>query len=455
MPDSLPVLVVGAGISGLICAYALRRAGVDAHLYEASSQAGGLIQSERQDGFLLELGPQSFTPTPAIRQLCAELAIQDEIVEAPAKAPRFVFHQGRLEQVPLGPQTFFLSSFVGLGTKWTILRDLLGKSSPPSEEESIATFVRRKFSADLLQKLVGPFVSGIYAGDPEKLSLRASFPQLHQAETEAGSVIRGTIRAAKRNRQSGQSQTRTIENFRGGTQTLVKNLKDNLGNALHLSAPITGLEPAKGGFTITARVDGAARVLRAENVVLALPTNAAASLLAADSPDLGSILEEIEYAPIAVVSLGYRLSDVGHDLQGFGFLVPRSAGLQILGSVWNSSLFPGRAPDGYSLITSFVGGATNPAAVQLGDALVNPVHAELTPVLRISTPPVFSRVTSYERAIPQYNLGHLARVKALEKGSAQIPGLFLTGNYLHGPSVGACVEQAQTVAAAVLKRLKS
>src|SRR5262249_19628845 len=157
-------------------------------------------------------GPQSFTTTPAIRQLCRELAIESEIVEAPAGAPRFVFHDGRLQPVPLSPPAFVASPFVGLGTKWTILRDVLGNSRPPTEDESIAALARRKFSAELLEKLVGPFVSGIYAGDPEKLSLRASFPQLYQAETEAGSVIRGAIRAAKRSRDSGASPRRTIEN---------------------------------------------------------------------------------------------------------------------------------------------------------------------------------------------------------------------------------------------------
>src|SRR5262249_11579115 len=258
MPDSLPVLVAGAGISGLVCAHTLRRAGVDAHVFEASNHVGGLIRSERQDGVLLELGPQSFTATPAIRQLCRDLKIASEIVQAPRGAPRLVLHNNRLVRVPLSPPAFFSSSFVGLGTKWTILRDVFGSSTPPPEDESIAAFVRRKFSAELLEKLVGPFVSGIYAGDPETLSLRASFPQLHQAETETGSVVRGAMRAAKRSRQAGQAQRRTIENFRSGMQTLVNKLEQDLGTALHRNARITHLASAKGtrAFEVTAKING-------------------------------------------------------------------------------------------------------------------------------------------------------------------------------------------------------
>jgi len=459
MADSLPALVIGAGISGLACAYALQQAGVEVQVLEASERPGGLIRSERRDGFLLELGPQSFSGTAALRRLCLDLGIESQVQEAPARAPRFVLLDGALKPVPLSPPAFFASSFVGAGTKWALVRDIFGKTSPPPEEESIAAFARRKFSAELLDKLVGPFVSGIYAGDPEKLSLRGAFPQLYEAEKAAGSVVRGAIRVAKQSRKPGEPrERRTLESFRDGNETLVHALAEKLGDALHLQTCVSAIHRSSDGaaFAVEAAVDGKPQSFSAHSVILALPTNGTAALLSGMAPDLASALQGIAYAPVAVVSLGYRKGDVGHNLDGFGFLVPRSAGWQTLGSVWNSSLFAGRAPEGHALLTSFVGGATNPGAARLAAVeLVELVHREMAPVLRLTQPPAFSHVTPYERAIPQYNLGHPARVEALEKLPERAPGLFLTGNYLHGPAVGACVEQAQAVAKQVAARAKS
>lgn len=449
--------MIGAGVSGLACAYALRKTGVEAQVFEKSEQPGGLIRSARQGGFLLELGPQSFSATEPVRRLCQELGIASQVVEAPARAPRFVLVDGALRAAPLSPFSFFFSSFVGAGTKWTLLRDIFGKSTPPANEESVSAFTRRKFSQELLEKLVGPFVSGIYAGDPEKLSLPAAFPQLHEAESKARSVVRGAIRAARRNRQPGQRRS-TLQSFANGNDTLTQALAEKLGGALHLGARVTALchQPGSSPWTVRIVTDGGEHTLYAQNVVLALPTNASAQLLSGLSNNLASALTGIAYAPVAVVSLGYRRADVGHNLDGFGFLVPRSAGLQTLGSVWNSSLFPARAPEGQVLLTTFVGGATNPEAVSLGaEALTGLVHRELAPILRLAQLPAFSHVTAYERAIPQYNLGHLERADLLENAGDSFPGLFLTGNYLQGPAIGASVEHAQSVAARLAARLKS
>src|SRR5712672_3016518 len=189
MTAHVPVLIVGAGISGLVCAYALRKSGIDAQLVESSSRPGGVITSVYHDGFLLELGPQSFSSTPALCTLCDELGLSSELLHAPPRAPRYVLIEGKLRPVPLSPPAFFMSSLIDVQTKWALARDILGKSSPPNADESVAAFIRSKFSPPLLDRLVGPFVSGMYAGDPERLSLRSAFPQLHEAEKAAGSIV--------------------------------------------------------------------------------------------------------------------------------------------------------------------------------------------------------------------------------------------------------------------------
>ena len=450
----IPAVVVGGGISGLVCAYELRKAGVDAHLLEASPRAGGVIHSERREGYLLELGPQSFSGTPPLRALCAELGIEADLVQAPTRAPRYVLVDGELRAVPLDPPALLMSSLLSAATKRSIARDLFGKSQPPEQDESVASFVRRKFSAELLDRLAGPFISGIYAGDPERLSIRSAFPQVYEAEKAAGSVIRGLKRARKT--EKGDPQQPALLSFREGNEMLVRALSARLGAALRLRAEALEVKrgPAAKGFALKIRAANQEETITTDHLLLATPTDVAGRLLRGLDPGFEPLLSAIEYTPVAVVSLGYRQSQVGHSLDGFGFLVSRSAGLRVLGTVWNSSLFPGRAPQGHVLLTSFAGGATDPRAVTLSaENLVSLVHGEIARVLALSHAPAFSNVAMYPRALPQYNLGHSDRLTAIEKLRGESPNLWLAGNYLQGPSIGACIEQSQAVAGKVLSRV--
>ena len=452
MPSHSQALVIGAGISGLVCAYFLRKSGVDAQILESSSRPGGVIRSERRDGYLLELGPQSFSGTPRLSELCRDLGIMNELLVAPPRAPRFLLLDGQLKPAPLSPPAFFVSSLFSASTKWSILRDLFGQNAPPDSDESVAAFVRRKFSAELLDKLVAPFVSGIYAGDPEKLSLRSAFPQLHEAERTTGSVIRGMMRSAKSSRSKDAPKQRpTLQTFRDGNETLIKALATSLGPSLRTEVKVTEIRRSNVGqstkYDVSLTANGSAGQITAARLILAAPTIVAAPLLNNLHPGFASALAPIEYASVAVVSLGYKISSIAHSLDGFGFLIPRSSRLRTLGTVWNSSLFPNRAPDGYALLTSFIGGATDAHALTLSpNELVALVHREIASVMQISQDPAFSNVSLYPRALPQYNLGHSERLASLETLRAQVPGLWIVGNYLRGPAIGACIEQAFAVA---------
>ena len=453
MTRHVSALLVGGGISGLVCAYALRKARIDAQLIEASPRPGGVINSVTRNGFLLELGPQSFSSAPSLQDLCHELGIENQILVAP-RAPRFVLIDGSLRPVPMSPPAFFTSSFVSVKTKWSILRDAFGRSVPPANDETVAAFVRRKFTPELLEKLVGPFISGIYAGDPEKLSLGAAFPQLHDAETQAGSVVRGLVRLGKQLKQSGRPR-RTLLTFREGNETIVRALANKLGSALHTGTKVADISRQnEGTFQVSLQNRTGSESISTKSLILATPTDITAKLLCQLDSSFESPLSSIDYAAVAVVSLSYRKQDIGHELEGFGFLVPRSAGLRVLGSVWNSSLFPGRAPEGHALLTSFVGGTTDPAATKLKpEELVSLVHREIFPVLSIKCDPLFSNVTIWPRALPQYNLGHGDRLAAVAKSCSRFPGLWLTGNYLRGPAIGSCVDQALAVAEEVRSHL--
>ena len=437
-----------------MCAYALRNAGIDAQVIESNPSPGGVIQSERRDDYLLEFGPQSFNATTALLKLCRELHIEDQLVSAPAAAPRYVLVKGKLRPVPLSPPAFIASSLFSSVTKLSILRDILGRSTPPKNEESVAAFIRRKFSRELLDKLVGPFVSGIYAGDPEKLSLQSAFPQLYEAEKVAGSVIRGLLFSAKRRPASGDKPT--LQTFRDGNQTLIQALAANLGASVscgvtaqhvRLTTAPSGTNMGAPTLAVTVVVNNREEVLATDHLIIGIPTREAAGLLRGIDPQFESALSPIAYAPVAVVSLGYPKSAINHSLNGFGFLVPRSSGLRILGTVWNSSLFPHRAPEGHVLLTSFVGGATDPTAVSLPESdIVSIVHRELASVLGISQLPTFSHLHAWPRAIPQYNLGHPQHMDQLAALQSKYPSIRLVGNYLRGPALGVCVEQALTIA---------
>jgi len=439
-------LVIGGGISGLVCAYSLQKAGIEVQLVEASSRPGGVINSVSRDGFLLELGPQSFSGSAALRQLCSELGISDQLLEAPPHAPRYVLVDGKLQPVPMSPPAFLTSSLINGSTKWALLRDIFGKSVPPDHDESVAAFVRRKFSPQLLDRLVGPFVSGVYAGDPERLSIRSAFPQLHQAEKATGSIVRGMMRLAKA--KKGPRERPTLNTFRDGNETLVRALAGKLGPSVRNGLRVTELcRHSDGSFELRFEGRGPEEPVSTKSLIFATPTDVTGNLLAQLDPSIESLLSSIEYAAVAVVSLGYRKSDVGDSLDGFGFLVPRSASLRVLGTVWNSSLFPGCAPEGHALLTSFVGGATDHAAAKLNQQeLATLVHREISPLLSIKREPVFSNVTIWPRALPQYNLGHGDRLYAISQRLSDFKGIKLVGNYLRGPAIGSCVEQALAVA---------
>jgi oxygen-dependent protoporphyrinogen oxidase len=324
------------------------------------------------------------------------------------------------------------------------------RTRPPATDESIATFVRRKFGAELLSQLVAPFVSGIYAGDPEKLSLRASFPKLHEFESVYGSVLRGVMKS----RPAKGSPRAGLCSFRDGMDTLPRALGVRLGDALLSGARVVALRHAKPNgkswFEVEIARFGHVETLAANAVVVAAPTDAASQILRGLSSRFEEIFDRMEYAPVAVVAAGYRREQIQEKIDGFGFLVPRGEGLRVLGTVWNSSLFPGRAPEGMECITSFAGGATDPELCKLCDDEISKIICgEVGRVLRITGPPVTTLIHRYARALPQYNLGHSETISALGALTGGVPGLFLAGNYLSGPSIGACVEQSSKTADAV------
>lgn len=456
MAGTKHVLVIGAGISGLACAYRLHRLGVSVSLVEAGPRAGGLIGTSQQNGFLFECGPQSFSGTDEILDLCRELGIEDEICKADPRAPRYVLRRGRLLKVPMSPQALLSSSLLGLGTRWKIASERFGRTRPPSEEESVAQFVRRKFGHEILEYLVSPFVSGIYAGDPEKLSLRAAFPTLEEWERRYGSVLRGVMKS--RPSKGARKGPISLCSFRGGMASLTEALAAKLGERLHLDTRAEELRARDEGERYEIRIakDGSVEIAAADAVVLATPAYASAHLVSSISAPLSKVLSGIAYAPVAVAASGYHAGQIGMPVDGFGVLIPRAEKIRTLGIVWNSSLFPGRAGPGRVVLTGIAGGATDPGVVdQPEEEIARIVQRDSEEILDITGPPIETAVWKYPRALPQYNLGHGHAVRAIRDAERSTPGLYLAGNFLNGPSLGKCIEKGFETAEAVRNYLQA
>jgi protoporphyrinogen/coproporphyrinogen III oxidase len=444
-------VIIGAGISGLVAAHRLKKMGRDLLLVESGDRVGGVIQSREVEGFLIERGPNSLRGSHEFLDLVEELNLTGELITADPRAPAYVYAGGEFHAVPMSPPALVKTKLISNAAKLRLLREPFVKARRGGGEESVASFVRRRLGGEILERLVEPFLSGVYAGDPEELSLQACFPKLAEFEAEAGGILRGALRAAKQSRKGAARPKRSLRpyrlcSFRHGLSALPEALSQSLGDRLLTSARIIDIR-STGGFEIKVEHRGEIKKINSAALVISTPAYVAGRLLGDIAPEIAALVAEIPYASIASVPLAYRQGQIARKLDGFGFLAPRGEGLRTLGSIWNSSLFAGRAPEGWACLTNFIGGATDAGAVKLGDEeLIRIVHDDLSKALGVSGEPRRLPVTRYEHAIPQYTLGHAARVERIETRLRGAPGLWIAGNYLRGVSLGDCIKQAERVA---------
>jgi len=456
-------IVIGAGISGLTAAYYLKKAGRNPLLLESADRAGGVIESLDAEGFLIERGPNSLRGTQELLDLTEDLSLTREFMAGDPHAPAYVYFGGELHAVPMSPTALVKTRLLSTSAKLRLLKEPFIRPRIATGEESLASFVRRRLGSEVLERIVAPFVSGVYAGDVEQLSVQAVFGQFAEFEAEAGSILRGAIRAARRAKQEAarkqEPPKRSLKpyrlcSFKNGLQSLPRTLAKALGGCFVSSARVTDVQaqPSIPKFRVTYELHGQRQSVAADRLIIATPADAAARLLQNVAPALASLLTDLPYTSIASVPLAYRVEQLGRPLDGFGFLAPRSAGLRTLGSIWSSSLFPNRAPAGWAYCTNFIGGETDRAAAQLSDEeLIRIVHGDLQKVLGVTGEPRRLPITRWPRAIPQYVIGHAERTKQIETALAQVKGLRLIGNYLHGVAIGDCLRNAKMAAATLVQ----
>jgi len=446
--DLVDVAIVGAGISGLAAAYELQRGGTRVRVLEASDRPGGVIHTDRIDGWVIDGGPDSMlVQKPAAVGLRRELGIADRLVSTLTPRRAYVLRHGRLHPIPEGSFLGFpvrvsalaRSSLFSLRGKLRMACEALIPGDPSDEDESIASFVRRRFGEEAVDYLAEPLLAGIHAGDVDRLSIRALFPRLVDAERQSGSVIRAF--RALRMRPSPQG---AFVSLPGGVGELVDALTTALApGTIATSTRVTDLQHA-GTFVL----DTTAGHVRAKSVIVAVPAYAAGGILRGINTRLAALCEEVPYASTATVAFGYRRDQIDHPMQGSGFVVPRVERHPLLAATWVTSKWPHRAPDNHVLVRAFLGGGRDPHRLERTDEeLIETAREALADIMPTRGDPLFSRLYRWTRQSPQYEVGHLQRIATIESHLAAIPGLFVTGSGFRSIGIPDCIADARETAA--------
>ncbi len=454
----MKISIVGAGISGLATAQAVlaRKPDADIIIYEADRRVGGKVWTEiGPEGYLCEGGVNGFlNKIPRTLELCEEVGVKPVSAD-PAAEKRYVFSRGELHKLPEKPPEFLASRLLSVPGRLRVMYELFagGTDNP---DETLAEFGTRRLGREAFERLIDPMASGVFAGDATKMSVKSCFPRIKEIEAEYGSLLRGLIKLQMKARKEGRKDTPgpgpggRLTSFSNGMGALTDTLASMLGSRIRTDSRVEGISRNNELYTLH-MADGADE--ESEVLILAVPAFVQAGILKEYEPELAGLLGGIEYPALSVVCLGYREDRIAPYLDGFGFLVPSGEQRSILGTIIDSNVFPGRAPEGHALFRTMVGGARTPQFAELADdQLLDRVRADLKDITGLAAAPEFTRIFRHEKAIPQYLVGHAARLEAVDRALEKHPGLVLTGNAFRGVSLNDCVVNAWKTAESLVLR---
>jgi oxygen-dependent protoporphyrinogen oxidase len=437
------VVVAGGGIAGLAAALQLQLAGEDVLVIDASDRPGGVMRTDHVSGYVIERGPNTTHIKAPMLELLRMLGADKSLLAAqPASRSRLIYHDGQLVPVPMSPLGLLRTPLLGAGGKLRLLAEPFIRRANASDE-SVAEFIGRRLGAQVVEGLVGPFLTGVYAGDERELGAEAVFPSLVEMERKSGSIFIGAFAGLLRRRGGLRGSYSAAE----GLGPFARALAERLVEPIALENRVMGVRRDGDRWLVrTSSAAGESRV-RARKVVLAVPADQAADILRGVSSDLSEELAAIEYAPIVGIPLGVDPGAVREKIEGFGFLVPRRADIKLLGCLYMSQLFPSRAPAGRELLQCLIGGMRWPEAVDMSDdEITKQVFSDLDQILGLREEPRALAVTRWRQAIPQPKRDHVARIARIRKSLAELPGIALAGSYLGGISVSDSFESGLTAA---------
>jgi oxygen-dependent protoporphyrinogen oxidase len=460
-PTKTDVIIIGEGITGLGIAYWLKKRNMKVMLLAKDNEVGGSMKSVKEQGYLYEMGANTaLETTPLFKELVNDLKLENEFIYAhPEGKNRYILRNGILHSMPLGPGSFISTRLFSTAAKFRIMKEPFVKRS--EREESVAEFVERRVGREFLDYAVDPFVAGVFAGKPEQLSVRSAFPKLYALEEKYGGLIKGMIKGARERKQRAEKAKDRAETFSfvNGMQTLPRAIGELLGKSIILNAKVTNIrnltttqeepsnEPDARRYLVEYLHEGKEAEMEADFIVFAIPAYDAAPIIKSLSVKTAHVLSSIYYPPIVSIFLGVKRENIGHKLDGFGFLIPSKEKRQILGCLWNSCLFGNRAPVGMVALNAFVGGSRQPDLTERSDEqIIQMTLDELKSIMQLSGKPVYLRLTRWQKSIPQYEIGYQQKMDALTQFEEAMPGIVLAGNYRGGISVGDCVKNAHEIA---------
>ena len=447
------VAIIGGGISGLSALHyvRMRRPNLSVTLYEKDIRLGGTVGTDHVDGYSFDWGPNGFLDRePLTLELAEELGLGESLERAnEAVQKRFILRRGVLRSVPMSPPAFIKSDILSWPGKLRVMMEPFGSKRPEGVDESIFDFARRRIGKEAAEYLVQPMVSGVYGGLADRLSLKSTFKIMHEMESEYGSLIKAMISKAKKAKKEGRSGGGPsgpggwLTSFKGGLYEIIERMHEIYDTHVITGSGVEKITRTDNTYSIEL-LDGTTAT--ADHVILATPSFNAAEITKPLSDKLAGALAAIDYAPIAVVCFGYSDSRIGRSLDGFGFLVPRKENLRILGSIWTSSIFEDRAPDGKVQLRTMVGGDGDHDVMNLTDGeLIDVVKRDLRGPMQINGDPEVVKIYRWSRGIPQFKIGHADRMAAIETELAELGNIAVTGNAYYGIGLNDCVKQSHHV----------
>jgi len=453
---SKKVVILGAGISGLTSAYFLAKEGLDVIVLEKKREVGGSIDTLKEKGFLFDRGPNSgLETTPVLSKIVSDLKLEDDLVYANKEgSKRYILRDNMLHPLPMNPAAFLKTRLFSSKAKTRLFAEPFIGRSKDGYYQSIADFVKRRLGQEFLDYAINPFVAGVYAGNPEELSVKSSFPKLYELEEKYGGLIVGTIKSIRERRQRAEKskQSARMFSFADGMQKLPNAIASYLGERVHTFCDVTSIVKNDTGFRIKYNNAGHLKEIDCDILLPTLPAYTAAELFKQWDEKLTEHFNAIYYPPVLALMLGYNKESIRQALDGFGFLVPAKERRSFLGAIWSSVIFPNRTDDNKAAFTLFVGGARDPEIGNIDkELLIKKVRGEFEKIMGITEDPVYIGYKYWAKSIPQYNLGYIEHERYFDEFEKNNPGLYLSGNYRGGISIGDCLKNGELISERIMK----